>query len=240
MQTKDPVNKSLASFVEGFAESNIGPALVNRAASTGGNGNYSGREAGVAGPVSVEPTDEELCRRIAERDSAAFEMLVERHQARTFRLASSILANEADGRDVSQEAFIRLYQAAHRFDGRSRFSTWFYRIVVNLCIDHQRRNRWWRKVSPLSGSLDDSEGPPIDPPSDEPGPELAAIRSQTGVQLRKALAQLSPSQRAAVLLQVQEDLSSREIAAVLKCSETTARVHLHRGVTRLMKVLKAS
>lgn len=190
--------------------------------------------------MSVEPTDEELCRRIAEHETAAFETLVERHQARTFRLACSILANEADGRDVSQEAFIRLYEAAHRFDGRSRFSTWFYRIVVNLCIDHQRRNRWWRKLAPLAGSLDDTDGPSVDPPSDEPGPELAAIRSQTGIHLSRALERLSPSQRAAVLLHVQEDLSSREIAAILKCSETTARVHLHRGVAKLTKLLKAS
>src|SRR5713101_331685 len=101
-----------------------------------------------AGRSSVERTDEELCRGIAEGETAAFDQLVERYQARTFRMASAILANEADGRDISQEAFIRLYQNAHRFDGRSRFSTWFHRILVNLCIDHQRRNRWWRKVIP--------------------------------------------------------------------------------------------
>lgn len=191
--------------------------------------------------MSVEPTDEVLCRRIADHDAAAFELLVERHQARALRLATSILANEADGRDVSQEAFIRLYQSAHRFDGRSRFSTWFYRIVVNLCIDHQRRNRWWRKLAPLSGSLDDTDNrPPPEPVSEDPGPELIAIRTQTGARLRKALERLSPSQRAAVLLQVQEGLSSREIADVLKCSESTARVHLHRGVSRLTKELKGN
>jgi RNA polymerase sigma-70 factor (ECF subfamily) len=190
------------------------------------------------GPVSVEPTDEDLCRRIAEHDTPAFELLVERHQARVFRMASAMLANEADGRDIAQEAFIRLFESAHRFDGRSRFSTWFYRIVVNLCIDHQRHNRWWRKILPLSGATDDSDEALIDPPSDQPGPELEAIRRQTAGNLRELLKQLSPSQRAAVLLHVQEDLSSREIAAVLKCSENTARVHLHRGVTRLMKTLK--
>jgi RNA polymerase sigma-70 factor (ECF subfamily) len=190
--------------------------------------------------MSVESTDEELCRRIAEHDTAAFETLVERHQARTFRLASSILGNEADGRDVSQEAFIRLYEAAHRFDGRSRFSTWFYRIVVNLCIDSKRRSRWWSKFTPLSGGLDDSERAPLDPPTDEPGPELAAIHSQTSVQLGQALKLLSPNQRAAVLLQVQEDLSGKEIAAILKCSETTVRVHLHRGLSKLTKLLKQS
>jgi RNA polymerase sigma-70 factor (ECF subfamily) len=200
----------------------------------------AGEKRGKPEPVSVEPTDEELCRRIAQRDAKAFETLLERHQARTFRLATSILSNEADGRDIAQEAFIRLYDAAHRFDGRSRFSTWFYRIVVNLCIDHRRRNRWWQKLAPFPGSLDDTENAVPDIPSDEPGPELVAIRNQTGVQLGQALEQLSPSQRAAVLLHVQEDLSSREIAAVLKCSEATARVHLHRGVSRLTKLLKES
>jgi RNA polymerase sigma-70 factor (ECF subfamily) len=188
--------------------------------------------------VSLEPADEELCRRIAEHDAAAFEILVERHQARVCRMAGGIVANEADGRDIAQEAFIRLFESAHRFDGRSRFSTWFYRIVVNLCIDHQRRNRWWRKVIPLSGPREESDDPPLDPPSDEPGPELDAIRRQTAGSLREELKQLSPAQRIAVLLHVQEDLTSREIAAVLKCSESTARVHLHRGVTRLMKTLK--
>ena len=190
--------------------------------------------------MSQEPTDEDLCRRIAAHDVAAFEILVERHQARVFRMAAAILANESDGRDIAQEAFIRLFESAHRFDGRSRFSTWLYRIVVNLCIDHQRRNRWWRKVIPLSGPRDESDEPAIDPPSEQPGPELDAIRRQTAGNLREVLKQLSPAQRAAVLLHVQEDLTSREIAAVLKCSESTARVHLHRGVTRLMKTLKES
>ncbi|MGH7843087.1 MAG: RNA polymerase sigma factor [Candidatus Binataceae bacterium] len=188
--------------------------------------------------MSLEPTDEELCRRIAGRDAEAFDLLVERHQARVFRMAGSILANEADGRDVAQEAFIRLFESAHRFDGRSRFSTWFYRIVVNLCIDHQRRNRWWRKVVPMSSPSEASDESTIDPASEQPGPESEAIRRQTAGNLHEALKQLSPAQRAAVMLHVQEDLTSREIAAVLKCSESTARVHLHRGVTRLMKTLR--
>ncbi|HVN89054.1 MAG TPA: RNA polymerase sigma factor [Candidatus Binataceae bacterium] len=194
--------------------------------------------AGEAGRLSVERTDEELCRAIAAGDAGAFDQLVERYQTRTFRMAATILANEADGRDVSQEAFIRLYENAHRFDGRSRFSTWFHRIVVNLCIDNQRRNRWWRKMVPLLGKSEEGDEAPIDPPSDDPGPELEAIRKQAAGKLQEALSGLSPSQRAAVMLSVQEDLSSREIAAVLKCSEATARVHLHRGVTRLMKTMK--
>jgi RNA polymerase sigma-70 factor, ECF subfamily len=189
-------------------------------------------------PVAVEPSDEELCRRVAERDTQAFDLLVERHQARAYRLACSIVGNEADARDVSQEAFIRLYESAGRFDARSRFTTWFHRILVNLCIDHQRRSRWWRKLVPLAGSGVEGDEPAIDPASDEPGPESGAIRKQSIGELRALLEKLSPKQRAAVLLQVQEGLSSREIAAVLECSENTARVHVHRGIAELKKALK--
>ncbi len=164
--------------------------------------------------------------------------MVDRHQARAYRLASSILGNEADARDVSQDAFIRLYESAGSFDGRSRFSTWFYRILVNLCIDNQRRNRWWRRLVPLASSGDDPTEPSFDPPSGEAGPEGSAMLSESISRLRPALKRLSPQQRAAVLLQTQEGFTSREIAAVLKCSENTARVHVHRAIAQLRKLLQ--
>jgi len=88
------------------------------------------------------------------------------------------------------------------------------------------------------GSPDESDDPPIDPPADDPGPELTAMHKQAAGRLHESLKELSPSQRAAVMLSVQEDLTSREIAAVLKCSEATARVHLQRGVARLMRTMK--
>jgi len=190
----------------------------------------------------VEPSDEELCKRIAARDADAFELMVDRHQARAYRLASSILGNEADARDVSQDAFIRLYESAGQFDGRSRFSTWFYRILVNLCIDHQRRNRWWRRLAPLAtpgaGSDPNENERAFDPPSSESGPEDEAMLKQSIRRLRPALEKLSPRQRAAVLLQTQEGFTSREIGEVLKCSENTARVHVHRGIAQLRKLLQ--
>jgi RNA polymerase sigma-70 factor (ECF subfamily) len=185
----------------------------------------------------VEPSDEELCRKIAERDGAAFELMVDRHQGRAYRLASSILGNAADARDVSQDAFIRLYESAGRFDGRSRFSTWFYRILVNLCIDHQRKNRWWKRLAPLASPGDDPDERAFDPPSSEAGPEDEAMLKQSISRLRPALAKLSPQQRAAVLLQTQEGFTSREIGEVLRCSEATARVHVHRGIAQLRKLI---
>lgn len=184
----------------------------------------------------LQLSDEELCRKVAARHSGAFDQLVERHYARAFRLARSVVSDDADARDISQEAFIRLYESAHRFDGRSRFSTWFYRIVVNLCIDHQRRTKWWRRVLPLASGGDDPAR--IEPESDEPAPEAELMRKEIALNLNAMLNQLSANQRIAVMLQVQQGLSSREIAEVMKCSESTVRVHIYRGLMQLKKKLR--
>jgi RNA polymerase sigma-70 factor, ECF subfamily len=186
----------------------------------------------------LQPSDEELCREVAARHPGAFDQLVERHQARAFRLARSVVGNDADARDISQEAFIRLYESAYRYDGRSRFSTWFYRIVVNLCIDHQRRTKWWRRLLPLAGETDDPNEAAIEPVSEDPTPDVELMQREMGANLNELLNKLSSNQRIAIMLQVQEGLSSREIAAVLKCSESTARVHIFRGLMQLRKALQ--
>lgn len=186
----------------------------------------------------VELSDELLCQRVAERDEAAFDLLVGRYQARAYRLAWSILRDAEEARDLSQDAFIRLYEAAKSFDGRSRFSTWFYRILVNLCLDHRRKHRWWRRVLTSASPGDEPESiidrqpaPSLDP-VDEIGKEQAMR------QLWGAVDRLSAQQRAALLLQIQEGLPTGEIAAVLKCSEATVRVHLHRALTALRKTMR--
>jgi RNA polymerase sigma-70 factor, ECF subfamily len=186
----------------------------------------------------LQLSDEELCRKVAARQSGAFDQLVERHHARAFRLARSVVGDDDDARDISQEAFIRVYESAYRFDGRSRFSTWFYRIIVNLCIDHLRRTKWWRRLLPLASGGEDPHEPRIEPLSDEPPPEVEVMRKEMAVNLNEMLNKLSSNQRLAVMLQVQEGLSSREIAEVLKCSESTARVHIYRGLMRLKKALR--
>src|SRR5436853_3061034 len=97
--------------------------------------------------VPLVPSDEALCRRVAAGDEAAFDVLVARHQGRAYRLAWSPLRDAEDARDLSQEAFLRVYRTAATFRGEAKFSTWFYRILVNLCLDHRRRGRWWRRLA---------------------------------------------------------------------------------------------
>src|SRR3972149_6086434 len=88
---------------------------------------------------TLEPCDEDLCRRIAQQDGGAFDLLVERYQERAYRIAWSVVRDREDAKDCSQEAFIRLHESAGSFAGQAKFSTWFYRILVNCCLDHHRK-----------------------------------------------------------------------------------------------------
>ncbi|MBI2205340.1 MAG: sigma-70 family RNA polymerase sigma factor [Candidatus Rokubacteria bacterium] len=173
---------------------------------------------------------------MAERDDRAFDLLVSRYQARAYRIAWSIVRDADEARDLSQDAFLRLYERAGRFEGRARFSTWFYRLLVNVCLDHRRRHRWWRSV--LGGGGNEPDAPPAldQHPASEPGPDEDAARKQTMTRIWAELERLSPQQRAAVRLQL-EGLPTAEIAEVLDCSEATARVHLHRALATLRKTV---
>jgi len=179
-------------------------------------------------------SDETLCQRIVARDEAAFDLLVGRYQGRAYRLAWSLLRDAEDARDVSQEAFVRVWEVAGRFRGDARFSTWFYRILVNLCLDHKRRGRWWTR---LVARGDDAGDTPIVERQPAPGPDPGeqVSEAQTMTRLWDAVHRLSPQQRAAVILHAQEQLSTAEIATVLRIAEPTVRVHLHRAVAALRK-----
>ncbi len=184
----------------------------------------------------MEPSDETLCRRVAERDEGAFDLLVTRYQERAYRMAWSFLGSAEEAKDLSQEVFLKLYQSAHTFQGTARFSTWFYRILVNLCIDHRRKGRGWRRLFVSADSEEDGALVERQPaPSQDPTEEVAKERILS--LLWTAVERLAPQQRAAVLLHAREGLQSCEIAAVLNCSEATVRVHLHRALTHLRKTI---
>jgi RNA polymerase sigma-70 factor (ECF subfamily) len=186
---------------------------------------------------TLEPCDEDLCRRIAQQDGGAFDLLVERYQERAYRIAWSVVRDREDAKDCSQEAFIRLHESAGSFAGQAKFSTWFYRILVNCCLDHQRKRRGWRRMVGWGGRGEarDAGGPvdrlaaPFTDPTD------AMVTDHRMSRLWEAVENLSPQQRAAVSLQCREELSTKEIALVLQLSEATVRVHLHRAYSALKR-----
>ena len=102
--------------------------------------------AEVRGTPAAAPTDAELIERAKRADHAAFRVLVERYQGRAYGLALRVLRNEEQARDAVQDAFIKVYGSLGRFEGRSGFYTWLYRLVMNVCLDMKRRDRSGRHV----------------------------------------------------------------------------------------------
>src|SRR5207253_7503031 len=90
---------------------------------------------------SLKPGDEELVALAQKGDHHAFEELVQRHQQKAFRIAFDFARDREEAKDLSQEAFLRAYTHLGNFDGRSGFYTWFYRILVNVCLDYKRRKK---------------------------------------------------------------------------------------------------
>ena len=182
----------------------------------------------------METSDEALCERVAGHDEGAFDLLVERYQQRAYRLAWSILRNAEDAREMSQDAFIRLWDAAGSFRGRARFSTWFYRLVVNLCLDRRRKNRWWKQVFSHEERAEDGEESTLDrQPADTVDPVETLGRERVLAGVWEAAKGLSPQQRAVLALHVQEELPMNDVAEAMGCAEATARVHLHRALAAL-------
>ena len=184
----------------------------------------------------MESSDEGLCRRVADREPGAFDLLVERYQERAYRIAWSILRDREEAKDCSQEAFLRVHESAASYGGQAKFSTWFYRILVNCCLDHQRRRRGWRRLVGWGSSADPDQGDPVErvaAPFTDPTEAVEDDRRMS--LLWKAVDALPQQQRAAVLLQCREGLPTKEIAAVLSLSEATVRVHLHRALNTLRR-----
>ena len=141
----------------------------------------------------------------ADGDRRAFDVVVVRHGAYALRVATRILRDPAAAEDVVQEAFVRAWSQAHRFDPkRARLTTWLYRIVANLCIDQRRRAR----PEQLPDALD-----PVDPAA---GACELLEASERNDALTRALTALPERQRAAMTLVYDEGLSGAEAAKVLE------------------------
>lgn len=167
-----------------------------------------GRAATQAGEQAAD-TDEDaqLMRAVATGDQRAFQALVHRHLAATVRLATRVLGSDSAADDVAQEAFLRVWRHAARFEDPSargaRFTTWLYRIVVNLCIDEKRKRTF--------GTIDD-----IPEPVDTGGtPEDALHRDEDRARVRGALDQLPARQKTAFVLCFYEEHSNKEAADIM-------------------------
>ena len=195
---------------------------------------------GAALPAAEAPADADVVQRAREGDHAAFRVLVERYQGRAYRLALRVLRDEDQAQDVVQDAFLKVYGSLDRFEGRSSFYTWLYRIVMNLCLDEKRRDRSDREVEwdeeTAGGSLADPEG--ADPA--QSGPEAGALRSELRTLVARAIEALPEDARRAVQLREIDGLSYKEIAEALGIPKGTVMSRLYYARRRLQETLRAA
>ncbi len=179
-------------------------------------------------PMTGTDSDDALMARVAGGDAGAFDRLAARHLRRAVALAQRMTGNPSDADEIAQEAFLRVWQHAARWDGgRAAFTTWLYRIVVNLAIDRGRRPVW----APLDDAAALADGAPD---------ALARIAErQTAELVNRALDALPDRQRAAVVLFHQESLSLRQAADILGLSETAFASLLARARAALKTALAA-
>ena len=179
--------------------------------------------------------DEELVALAQQGDRRAFEELIERHKQKAYHIAFGFARDREEAKDLSQEAFLKAFTYLKNFDGRSSFYTWFYRIVVNVCLDYKRRAK---RTS--AGEFDEtieSQMEPSHTPARPLAPEQHVLAGQLSRKVDAALQKLPAKQRMAFILKNNQGLSIKEIAATMETAEGTVKVHLHRAVTTLRQSL---
>jgi len=172
------------------------------------------------------PSDEFLATAAAAGDRAALERLLERHADRMFAICRRITGHREDALDATQEAMIAVTRGIHRFDGRSAFTTWLYRVTTNAALDETRR----RARRPVAADDADDAAAPAAGSSVE-----AQVTARLDVET--ALAALRPEFRVAVVLRDLCDLDYDEIAAVLDVPLGTVRSRIARGRAGLADAL---
>jgi RNA polymerase sigma-70 factor (ECF subfamily) len=181
--------------------------------------------------VGVKPSQPfeelELIHRSQAGDTEAFGELVTKYRSKLFTMACAMVGNENDAWDLAQEGFLKAWQSIHRFQGRSSFYTWLYRITINVTTDSLRRQSRRSEVE-----LDDAI------PSFLPGPGVNFERAEIREQVYAALAQLTPEHRAVIVLKEIEDLHYHEIADILKLSIGTVMSRLFYGRKKLQSILR--
>jgi len=190
--------------------------------------------------AKADVSELDLVARCRAGDTEAFDELVTRYRTRVFGMIYNMIHSEQDAWDLAQDSFLKAWKSIRRFRGRSSFYTWIYRIVMNVTID------WLRKKQITGGGneFDDAiELKEIDPasqtvPKSEALPHEMMERSEIRARIENAIAQLSPEQRAVILMKEIEDMQYHEIAEALGCSIGTVMSRLFYARKKLQNLLR--
>lgn len=187
----------------------------------------------------AEPTGE-CVRRAQAGDPAAITELIQSQQHYVYSIAMSVLHQPEDAADLTQEAFVRLLRVLPQYNGESRFTTWLYRMVVNLGRDELRRRGRQVQVLTTGAPENDETLNPLDTVASEDrwgDPARALSDTELQAAIRRALTQIEPHYRVALTLFYFDDMKYTDIAEVLDLPLNTVKSHIRRGKDRLATLL---
>jgi RNA polymerase sigma-70 factor, ECF subfamily len=177
-------------------------------------------------------SNEELMAWTAKGDGDAFELLVHRHQAFVLNLIYRYVGDRTRAKDLAQEVFLRIWRAAGSYEPKAKFTTWIYRITVNLCLnDLKSANK--KKLSFLRGAIGESQTLNEEITDVSPSAEDVLLAEERSRQISKALQGLPENQRMALILKRYDNLSYEEIAKILECSVSAVESLLVRAKRNL-------
>ena len=190
--------------------------------------------------IDREPSSEDLMVKTARGDESAFETLVLRHQTSVLNFIYRFIGDRMQAKDLSQEVFLRVWQAAKSYEVEAKFTTWLYRITANLCLNElksARRRRWLRFFQLGEENRGAVEEKLAD---DSPSAEDLLLAKERSRQIADALQRLPENQRMAIILKRYDDLSYEEIARIIGCSVSAVESLLVRAKRTLQEKLKHS
>jgi RNA polymerase sigma-70 factor (ECF subfamily) len=177
-----------------------------------------------------------LVREVQGGNHAAFEQLVHAHDQAVLRLALRITGSESDAQDIHQEAFLKVYTKLAGFRFECSLSTWIYRIVTNLCVDHLRRNRKRREDVAMEGTVGGEEYNLLHQLHDHRAannPEQQRFGQELGTHITSALQMLTPRERMVFELKHFQGLKLRTVGQILNTSEASIKTSLCRATQKL-------
>jgi RNA polymerase sigma-70 factor (ECF subfamily) len=187
-----------------------------------------GDDAAAVDPGWADADDRTLVGLCLAGRRAAFDVIVERHRRQVYQLCYRYVGNHEDAADLAQDTFIRAFKGLKGFKGEASLATWLYRIAVNVCL-----NRLALKT-PRREPLEPTDR--VDLRAERP--DAALLRDERAAQVRAAIRQLPPKQRATLILRVYHELPHEEIAGILGSSVGAAKANLFHALANLKKLLR--
>lgn len=182
--------------------------------------------------------EKQLIHNAKNGDVEAFEIIIEKYQQQIFNIAFRMMGNYDDASDSAQNAIIKIFKNLKNFEGKSKLSTWIYRIVTNTCLDELRKKSRQNIISINQSHDDKNLGKEIQIEDKGNSPQDHVEKNEMQKVILNALEKMSPDHKAVIVLRDIKGLSYEEIARIVECNEGTVKSRINRARKSLKKALE--